>query len=404
MATEGATTEAAPETSPPPYTQIFMPPSNLPPPKALVLDDNVASNWKAWKKVWSRYEIATGISKQESLTVASVHIDDGTDQYEISTGGEQPSHANKALVNLYVNRRELGNKIRFQVDTGSECDLLPLKMYKSITGDNTVERLEKCSKSIVSYTAERKQIAEKVSLPVWHKDRRKTLTFYVVNGDYQPVLLLNRSIMLGIHEDGLSVSPTRLQEFKRVTECDPEMQLLISAIHKGWPLSRKDCPAKLVPHYDSRSELVEDSGLVYRGVRLVVPHLLRADMLKEIHRDKLAKQKAIQKERYNAKSRPLTPLQPDQAIRMKLPGDTKWSLGSCVKAFPNRSYEVKVAGRRYRRNRRQLRTTAEIPPSPSLEDDSSHHLPQTTRPRSASQKPDLIIDHDKPADVPSLPI
>ena len=133
-----------------------------------------------------------------SKTVASVHIDDGTDQYEISTGGEQPSHANKALVNLYVNRRELGNKIRFQVDTGSECDLLPLKMYKSITGDNTVERLEKCSKSIVSYTAERKQIAEKVSLPVWHKDRRKTLTFYVVNGDYQPVLLLNRSIMLGI--------------------------------------------------------------------------------------------------------------------------------------------------------------------------------------------------------------
>ena len=35
------------------------------------------------------------------------------------------------------------------------------------------------------------------------------------------------------HEDGLSVSPTRLQEFKRVTECAPEMQLLISAIHKG---------------------------------------------------------------------------------------------------------------------------------------------------------------------------
>ena len=38
------------------------------------------------------------------------------------------------------------------------------------------------------------------------------------------------------HVDGLSVSPTRLQEFKQVTECDPEMQLLISAIHKGWPL------------------------------------------------------------------------------------------------------------------------------------------------------------------------
>ncbi|XP_015766175.1 PREDICTED: uncharacterized protein LOC107345002 [Acropora digitifera] len=82
-------------------------------------------------------------------------------------------------------------------------------------------------------------------------------------------------------EDGL---PTRLQEFKRVTECDPVMQLLIIAIRKGWPLSRKGCLAKLVPYYDSRSGLVEDSGLVYRGQRLVVPCLLRADMPKEIHR------------------------------------------------------------------------------------------------------------------------
>ena len=86
------------------------------------------------------------------------------------------------------------------------------------------------------------------------------------------------------HDDGHSVSPKRLQEFKRVTAADPEMQLLISGIHKGWPLHRKDCPAQLVPYYDSRGELVEDSGLIYRGERLVVPHSLRADMLKEIHR------------------------------------------------------------------------------------------------------------------------
>ena len=87
------------------------------------------------------------------------------------------------------------------------------------------------------------------------------------------------------HADGLSVSPTRLQELKRVTECDPEMQLLTSAIHKGWPLSRKDFPAKFAPYYDSGSRLVKDSTMVYRGDRLLVPpHLLRADMLKEIHR------------------------------------------------------------------------------------------------------------------------
>jgi len=30
-------------------TQIFVPPSNLPPPKALSFDDNLATTWKSWK-------------------------------------------------------------------------------------------------------------------------------------------------------------------------------------------------------------------------------------------------------------------------------------------------------------------------------------------------------------------
>ena len=38
------------------------------------------------------------------------------------------------------------------------------------------------------------------------------------------------------HEDGLSVSPKRSREFKRVTADDQDMQQLISAIHHRWPL------------------------------------------------------------------------------------------------------------------------------------------------------------------------
>jgi len=133
-----------------------------------------------------------------SKTVATVQVDDESDQYEICTVGEQPDRVNKALVNLYVNRQRPRNEVRFQVDTGSECDLLLLKVYKSITGDENVELLRKCNKSIVSYTGERKQIAGKINLPVWHKGRKKTLTFNVVNGDYQPILSLNTSVMLGI--------------------------------------------------------------------------------------------------------------------------------------------------------------------------------------------------------------
>ena len=62
---------------------------------------------------------------------------------------------------------------------------------------------------------------------------------------------------------------------------------------------------------------------------------------------------------------PLTLLQPGQVITMKLPRDTKWSLGSCLKILPYPSYEVEVAS--HHSNRCQLRTTAETPPSSSAE-------------------------------------
>lgn len=113
--------------------------------------------------------------------------------------------------------------------------------------------------------------------------------------------------------------------------------------------------------------------------------------------DKLANRKAIQEQRYNSKSQPLTLLQPGRAIRMKLPGETKWSLGSCVKTLPNRSYEVEVAGGHYHRNRHQLRTTAKTPPPPSVEEDLLRDHPQTAKPPSTSQDVALAINHDQPA-------
>lgn len=53
MLTGGTSAQApgeAPEILPAPPAQIFMPPANLPPSKVHVMDDSVATNWKAWKK------------------------------------------------------------------------------------------------------------------------------------------------------------------------------------------------------------------------------------------------------------------------------------------------------------------------------------------------------------------
>ena len=87
--------------------------------------------------------------------------------------------------------------------------------------------LRKCHKSIISYTGKRRQIAGKINLRVWHKRSTQTLTFNVIDGEYQPILSLNISIAFGIvllqDSDVLSLtissrSNAILEEFKDVFE------------------------------------------------------------------------------------------------------------------------------------------------------------------------------------------
>ena len=79
--------------SPPAPTQVFISPSNLPPPKALIFDDNLATAWNSWKTTWQRYEIATGVHKQEGIvrvsTLLSIIGEDGVKAHDTFTWNEE---------------------------------------------------------------------------------------------------------------------------------------------------------------------------------------------------------------------------------------------------------------------------------------------------------------------------
>ena len=108
---------------------------------------------------------------------------------------------------------------------------------------------------------------------------------------------------------------------------------------------------------------------------------------------KLENRKAKQVRLYNKKCKPLEPLQSGCAIRMKLPGDNRWSLGTCVRALDNRSFEVEVCGRRYRRNRRHLRATKEMAPPPNAKDSQI----ELSEPIETDLTPSLpVVEHTTP--------
>ena len=49
------------------------------------MDNNLATNWNAWKKAWTRYEVATGVNRQEqlvSLNMLSVIGEDATKAFD----------------------------------------------------------------------------------------------------------------------------------------------------------------------------------------------------------------------------------------------------------------------------------------------------------------------------------
>ena len=89
---------------------------------------------------------------------------------------------------------------------------------------------------------------------------------------------------------------------------------------------------------------------------------------------------------------------------MKLPGDPKWSLGSCVKVLRNRSYEVEVAGCCYHRNRHQLRTTAESPSLQPLEENLLHDDNSAKSPSANQESSSDISDYNQSANDTPQPL
>lgn len=51
----------------------------------------------------------------------------------------------------------------------------------------------------------------------------------------------------------------------------------------GWPDSKSETPLSVREYWDSRDMLSVTDGIVYKGMRIVIPPSLRNHMLKLIH-------------------------------------------------------------------------------------------------------------------------
>jgi len=93
---------------------------------------------------------------------------------------------------------ESGNYLRFQPNTGAQCNVVPLLLYKKTTKDVDLCNVTPVNTAIISYGGTSIPILRKVHLRVWHGDFRCLLDCNLVDSKkVRPIL--GRKACLGMN-------------------------------------------------------------------------------------------------------------------------------------------------------------------------------------------------------------
>nr|XP_054767488.1 uncharacterized protein K02A2.6-like [Lytechinus pictus] len=83
--------------------------------------------------------------------------------------------------------------------------------------------------------------------------------------------------------DGLRISePTRIA-IKQATADDASLQTVIKYVCQGWPALARDCANNVRQYFSIKHELTVDDGIVFKGLRCVIPSAMRAEIRDKLH-------------------------------------------------------------------------------------------------------------------------
>ena len=95
----------------------------------------------------------------------------------------------------------------------------------------------------------------------------------------------------------IPISLARLLQLKKETLLDPILACLADIIKSGWPSTKAQTPSLIAQYFSSKHELTVIDGIILKGDRLVIPKILRPDILHNIHASHLGIEKTKQRAR-----------------------------------------------------------------------------------------------------------
>jgi len=87
---------------------------------------------------------------------------------------------NSQLVTLKL---ESGSYIQFQTDTGAQCNVIPLEIYKKVTRDFSLTHISPSQTAITAYGGKSMPVAGTVRLKVWRRNDQYKMDYKLVDSD-----------------------------------------------------------------------------------------------------------------------------------------------------------------------------------------------------------------------------
>jgi len=81
----------------------------------------------------------------------------------------------------------------------------------------------------------------------------------------------------------IHMSEATSQQVKKFTITDPSIQVLMVIGINGWAEMRQETPECIRAYWSSRDKLIVQDGIIYKGMRVIIPNSLRPQMIATSH-------------------------------------------------------------------------------------------------------------------------
>ena len=116
--------------------------------------------------------------KSKEVKATDLEDDEAGEMYQIEVAAVKLDDSQLVTLKL-----ESGNFIRFQPDTGAQCNVLPLQVYRKASKDEKLEKVNRTQASLVAYGGSKIKVIGRVSIRVWRNERSCLLDCRLVDSE-----------------------------------------------------------------------------------------------------------------------------------------------------------------------------------------------------------------------------